>query len=191
MGKYTRDGVLLENADDGACPFLTSEGCRVYPDRPLVCRLYPLGRFISGTGQEIFFLFHSRFVRLCGHGQAGTIHDYLGRQDARAFIKAAERYSEIFEALDRIFERNPSSKPETGKLTHKTGLPAPGDDSPPPHAWRDMDATIQTHWDADITDLIDDPTGKMELHIAALKHCLDKYIQGKSLKGGSPNLITS
>jgi Fe-S-cluster containining protein len=27
-----------------ACPFVTPEGCRVYNDRPMACRLFPLGR---------------------------------------------------------------------------------------------------------------------------------------------------
>jgi len=28
----------------GDCPFVTSDGCSIYPDRPEACRLYPIGR---------------------------------------------------------------------------------------------------------------------------------------------------
>src|SRR5512142_1286234 len=29
---------------DPACHFFSGKGCRIYPARPLACRLYPLGR---------------------------------------------------------------------------------------------------------------------------------------------------
>ena len=32
---------------DRQCPFVTPEGCCVYPDRPASCRLYPLARGVS------------------------------------------------------------------------------------------------------------------------------------------------
>lgn len=35
---------------DRACPFVSSEGCRVYDDRPTACRLYPLARAAGGQG---------------------------------------------------------------------------------------------------------------------------------------------
>jgi len=34
---------MSENREQ-ICPFVTGEGCSVYPDRPTVCRLFPLGR---------------------------------------------------------------------------------------------------------------------------------------------------
>jgi uncharacterized protein len=36
---------------DGECPFVGSEGCTIYHDRPTACRLYPLGRS-SGAGHN-------------------------------------------------------------------------------------------------------------------------------------------
>ena len=40
--------------DDGACGFLGEAGCTVHPDRPLVCRLYPLGRAVAPDRTETF-----------------------------------------------------------------------------------------------------------------------------------------
>src|SRR5215470_9862277 len=48
------DGLALRQTETGACVFLGSEGCTVHPDRPLVCRLYPLGRHVSADGSEAF-----------------------------------------------------------------------------------------------------------------------------------------
>jgi Fe-S-cluster containining protein len=43
---WTMDGVglYLAQTKSGTCVFLGGDGCTVHPDRPLVCRLYPLGR---------------------------------------------------------------------------------------------------------------------------------------------------
>jgi len=37
--------ILLQMRDNEkkSCPFVTAEGCSVYPDRPWACRMYPLG----------------------------------------------------------------------------------------------------------------------------------------------------
>ncbi|HFQ82137.1 MAG TPA: YkgJ family cysteine cluster protein [Desulfobacterales bacterium] len=45
--------VYLGMVDDGqaSCPFVGSEGCRVYNDRPGACRTYPLGRGASLEAQ--------------------------------------------------------------------------------------------------------------------------------------------
>lgn len=39
-------GLRFDPAREGACPFVTDEGCRVYPARPAACRLYPLARAV-------------------------------------------------------------------------------------------------------------------------------------------------
>ena len=41
--------VLKMNEDDKRCPFVTEEGCSVYPDRPWPCRMYPLNMNDDGT----------------------------------------------------------------------------------------------------------------------------------------------
>ena len=50
--------VLLRMADNDqqTCPFLTDEGCRVYPDRPDTCRGFPVEQgslYEAGSGSSI------------------------------------------------------------------------------------------------------------------------------------------
>ncbi len=51
--------VYLGMIDDGraSCPFVSPEGCRVYPDRPGACRTYPLGRaaYLAPDGRQQHF----------------------------------------------------------------------------------------------------------------------------------------
>jgi uncharacterized protein len=86
------DGIYLAQRDNGAYEFLNVQGCTVHPDRPLVCRVYRLGRHVSEDGSE-------RFSRLETHplskGEVtsnGTITAYLESQGAGPFMKAADEY---------------------------------------------------------------------------------------------------
>jgi uncharacterized protein len=94
-------GVELARSPSGACALLGPEGCTVHADRPLVCRLYPLGRVLEADGRE-------SFRRLEGHPESaglfterGTIGDYLDAQRAEPFLRAADAY---FGWLCRVHE---------------------------------------------------------------------------------------
>lgn len=49
--------------DEGKCPFVTTEGCTIYEDRPSNCRYYPVGQGLmikgseKGTVNEDFYFF--------------------------------------------------------------------------------------------------------------------------------------
>ena len=44
--------LRIRLTDEGACSFLSPEGCTVYHDRPAACRVYPLGRMAApGRGK--------------------------------------------------------------------------------------------------------------------------------------------
>jgi uncharacterized protein len=85
-------GTVLREKEDGTCVFLGPQGCEVHRDRPLVCRLYPLGRTVRSDGSEYF-------IRCEGHPQSageftdrGTIADYLAAQGAQPFMDATDAY---------------------------------------------------------------------------------------------------
>lgn len=48
LGYIDRDFIRIEKGErfllnrDGACVFIDGYGCRIYPSRPMGCRLYPL-----------------------------------------------------------------------------------------------------------------------------------------------------
>ncbi len=44
LEKTDMPGVMIKlREEDNKCPFVTSEGCTVYSDRPTACRYYPIG----------------------------------------------------------------------------------------------------------------------------------------------------
>lgn len=96
---------------NGACVFLDALGCGVYPDRPLVCRLYPLGRHILTSGEESFSEIEPDRKCKGVYGDDGMIMDYLDIQEARSFMEAADRYLALLERLCRILEEE-TAEPE-------------------------------------------------------------------------------
>ena len=106
---WTEDGAgnHLARREDGACVFLGSKGCTVHPDRPMVCRVYPLGRHIAGDAEW--------FSRAKTHPQSkgefnrdGTIADFLAAQEVEPFLRAVDQYGNwicaFIEAMDKAGE---------------------------------------------------------------------------------------
>ena len=99
IAEHLENGVYLRRVESGACGFLGPQGCSVHPDRPLVCRLYPLGRHVGSDG-EITYSHQTPHPETAGiYGRAGTIQDFLAQQDVDAFVSAADRYLAILQRL--------------------------------------------------------------------------------------------
>jgi uncharacterized protein len=90
-------GTTLRQKPDGTCVFLGAEGCEVHPDRPLVCRLYPLGRHLRSDGHEYFSISGGHPQTAGKYTGTGTIADYLERQETRPFIEAGDAYFRWFQ----------------------------------------------------------------------------------------------
>jgi uncharacterized protein len=87
-------GSALRQKNDGTCVFLGPEGCEVHDDRPLACRLYPLGRHLRSDGVEHFEIQEGHPL---SHGEftdRGTIADYLEGQGAEPYLVAHDGYFE-------------------------------------------------------------------------------------------------
>ena len=105
------NGTCLAFKPSGECEFLGPEGCSVHADRPLVCRLYPLGRHIRADGVESFSHVPPHPLSRGNFDTCGTIESYLEAQDAAPFIRAADAY---FEWLCRAGECLDDGEVETG-----------------------------------------------------------------------------
>ncbi len=63
LEKTDMPGVKLLLDEEGRCPFVTEEGCTIYPARPTTCRYYPVGMSYfheganeGGGSEEFYFL---------------------------------------------------------------------------------------------------------------------------------------
>jgi Fe-S-cluster containining protein len=87
------EGACLGHTQTGACVLLGPQGCSVYEDRPLACRIYPLALQLDADGTE-------RWSHHVQHPQSpgdytvtGTIADYLAGQDTARHLQAFGEYS--------------------------------------------------------------------------------------------------
>ncbi len=154
-------GLHLAHREDGSCVFLGPQGCDVHADRPLVCRLYPLGRHVWEDGTE-------RFSHMTPHPKSrgtfskdGTIGGYIAAQGVDPFIAAADAYLGWFAraraklALDGMPESQETATRDTLTLF-------------------DLDAAIAEHCAATGKTAPQDIDERLKLHIAILDDWLSQ-----------------
>lgn len=93
--------VLLKMEDDErkSCPFVDKEGCRVYPDRPWACRMYPLGlaspKENSPADQDFFFLLQEPICRGFEESNRLTIAEWLKEQGINEYEEMGKGFKEL------------------------------------------------------------------------------------------------
>jgi len=153
---YLENSVYLRRRDDGACVFLGPEGCTVHPDRPLVCRVYPLGRHVEASGGVTFSHLEPHPLTQGVYGRAGTVADYLAQQNVAEFVAAADRYLAVLQKLYVVWRQAPD---------------APAGDLPD---LMDLDRAVA---DFCASRGLPEPTGieeRMSLHLEAITRWLER-----------------
>lgn len=138
--------MALRKSPDGSCVFLGSEGCTVHEDRPLVCRLYPLGR-ISRGGREKWVILPDAPGSEGIHATDGSVRDYVREQGAIEYMRAADAYHAVVEHL-MLQQAHDGSHREDGERNENEleEIEASRDGR-----WLlDMDAHIETSEDPDV-----------------------------------------
>jgi len=102
--------VLLRMADntEKTCPFLTGEGCSVYPDRPDTCRTFPVEQgslYDAGTGKSalVHFFRPPDFCQGQHETDRWTVDTWSGDQEARDYNRMTLAWAEI----KRLFQADP------------------------------------------------------------------------------------
>jgi uncharacterized protein len=146
------DGRILRNKPDGTCIFLNSRGCGVHPDRPLVCRLFPLGQIIGSEGGPKYasMPLHPDCLGLVDTD--GTVDSYLESQGTRPYF----HYDRIYRAIyEKIAEKasGPGSPGVPGLLS----------------SWLDIDGSVASYCRSKKKPIPRDLEETISLHIRALE----------------------
>jgi Fe-S-cluster containining protein len=101
--------IKMVDGSEALCPFVTPAGCRVYSDRPTACRLYPLGRAVGKSGDQMAW--EGFFFTLDTPGCLGTeekkiwkIEEWQENQGLLPYLKMNDRM------LDIVFHQNRDRK---------------------------------------------------------------------------------
>ncbi len=161
-------GTQLRQRADGACIFLTGQGCGVHADRPLVCRIYPLGRHISPEDKETFSELEPHPETEGQYGAVGTVGDYLESQGAEPYLKAADLYLNLFRRMaDLLFEQVSHLAPSEREAVGQRCMRPEGTAALNP-AWLDVDRAVDQHCRERGLAKPAEPWRLMELHLEAL-----------------------
>jgi len=73
---------------DGHCPFVSPDGCAIYPDRPMACRLYPLGRSsrVGQNGGPLEAFFYLLDTPHCEGIKESQIQSIVSWQEAQGLL---------------------------------------------------------------------------------------------------------
>ena len=191
LAKYADNGGTTLRADaDGRCVFVTAGGgCRVHPARPLVCRLYPLGRAVDGAGEERFAVFPKQEGCEAEFGTDGTVASFLEPQGVATYFEWSDRYGRLYHRMMTLLERlGVEGKIETveggaeedgedalGTGPDCTGIPSDQAGDPAPiSAWQDIDASLAEYCAAKGLALPEGIEAAIDLHLRAIEEWLDE-----------------
>lgn len=166
-GHTTAGGTALRFTAEGTCPFLCDRGCGVHPDRPLVCRLYPLGRTVSRDGADTF-------AQVCLEdgcrgvlSASDSIDVYLDEQGAAPFLRAADLYLRLFWDIVEALDATPA-----GAAGHVAGVFQ--DAVAHGSGWFDMDLVIDAHCARNSEPAPRDIEDKTALHLRIVRSMLGR-----------------
>ncbi len=113
--------ILLQMGDDEKkkCPFVTADGCQVYPDRPWSCRMYPLGLASPGEGsqeldKEFYFLLREGICQGFRENQRWTVSEWLKDQGITDYNRMGEGYREL--TTHKFFQKGEPLSPKKVEL---------------------------------------------------------------------------
>ena len=170
-------GTTLRYGADGRCLFVTPEGCRVHARRPLVCRLYPLGRAVDDKGVEKFAVFPKPADCGAEFGTDGTIRGFLESQGVGPYLEWSLRYSMLYRRMLGLLDR---MGVEGRVEARAAGAPAggPPENAPvgaaPMSSWQDIDASLAEYCASKGLAVPAGIEAAIDLHLAALKEWLDE-----------------
>ncbi len=93
--------VYLKLQEDGAksCPFVTAEGCRVYPHRPWACRIYPLqpesNKSAEKAGKQYYSIMDVPLCQGFSEDQVSTVAQWLEAQGIPTYREMEEKFKKI------------------------------------------------------------------------------------------------
>jgi Fe-S-cluster containining protein len=183
-------GTTLRSDGEGRCVFVAEAGgCGVHQARPLVCRLYPLGRAVDPAGEERFAIFPKQDGCEAEFGTDGTVADFLGSQGVAPYIEWSDRYGRLYHRMMGLLERlgiegrievEAGGTGEDGTDAGGAGADGTGaaaglsaDDSPL-SSWQDIDASLAEYCAAKGLPVPGEIEAAIDLHLEAMKEWLDE-----------------
>lgn len=154
------NGIYLSQRSDTSCRLLGEAGCTVHADRPLACRLYPLGR-VTCDGVEHFVELEPEPGTKGIYGLDGEVADYLEAQGVEPYLSRVAKYRELQVAMEQAAVQSVQYESATGATGEDPAVEAIG--------WiLDPDPIIAAWCEHEQADEPADSEVRCEIHLSAL-----------------------
>jgi len=157
---------VLKQSDHGSCVLLDGTRCRFHADRPLACRLYPLGRVVAADSSEMFELLPLHPDTQAQRADVGHVSDYLEAQQVDDFVAAERKYAALFHRLLATC----TDEEGLSDAAVSTSAEVPLD---PLALAYDMDLTVRSYCGMAGIDPPTDLAGRTHLHLRAIEVFLE------------------
>ena len=92
--------LKMNGNEEKSCPFVSSEGCAVYEDRPWPCRMYPLGIASpkengSNGDEEFYFILEEPVCQGYKEERNLTVDDWINEQQVEEYNEMGRCFKEI------------------------------------------------------------------------------------------------
>ena len=99
--------VTLRPGPDLQCPFVTPDGCSVYPDRPSSCRIYPIARAITrsretGRITEHFALLKESHCKGFATEKTQSVREWIASQGLADYFALNDEMMEIISLKNQL-----------------------------------------------------------------------------------------
>lgn len=169
-----REGPWLRTTEDGVCVFLEAGHCTVHADRPLACRVYPLGRWVTAAGEETFRELPPHPETEGRYGRDSTVAEFLRRQGAPPYLEAVDRYQALFYRLfDALQAESPGRQELAGVVPEMLGQAAGEGEDPRFVEWLDADGMVGRYCDTHQLPVPEAIDSVVEMHIQAIDEWLN------------------
>jgi hypothetical protein len=151
--------------------------------RPLVCRLYPLGRSNNERGEERFAVFPAQPECEAVVGRDGTVETFLESQGIAPYLGWSRRYGELYRGMIGLLERldiqgkidapaaaTPVDAAQAGSGSADLGQEP---DHAPLSSWQNIDASLDEYCAAKGLAVPAEIDEAIALHLRAMEEWLD------------------
>lgn len=90
-GNFYVSGYALKTQEDGSCIFLDEKRCRIYEQRPFICRLYPYMLHLEADEEG-----NVGWRQISGLDLHGCYHNEIGDEECEAIAREVRSYEEAF-----------------------------------------------------------------------------------------------
>lgn len=144
----------------------------MHPDRPLVCRIYPLARWDAPDGRELFGHLEPHPETEGVYGQDGTVGAFLSEQGLEPYFAMSARYSELYNRMTAVLERVAPEEAEH-RDERRVAIDAMAEGTLASRI-SDVDDTVRTFSEPRGIPIPEDVDSLIDLHIRAVNGWLDE-----------------